>query len=504
MDITSPIYLLFVGISMLIYWFTPKKYQWLILLADSLIFYFACAQWYTFVYVIVSVFSVWFASCDFEKNPGRKKTVFILTMILNIGILAVLKYTDMAINTYNAFVPDASKAELLRLTAPLAISYYTLQIAGYLTDCCWGSVKPEKNPLKLMLFTAYFPLMVSGPISRYSDLSAQLFEEHRFDYDRVTSGLRRTAWGLAKKIIVADRIALFVDPIFADSETFSGLWVLVGACLFILQLYFDFSGCMDIITGVSSCFGIKLTDNFRAPFFSKTVQEFWQRWHITLGGWMKDYVMYPLLRSKPLKKLMKKVKKSGKTAKKLPSFIAMLVVWLLIGIWHGSSWKYVLCEGGFFYIVIVLGQLFEPVSAAINKKLKLTDSNKLWQLFRMLRTFILTAVGLIVFKTGDLLNTFGTYASIFSHTALKQPLSMIYAQAHEVWPGFSGKILLVFFIAVFVLQTVSDIRTYSEKDTQSLVTKRSLPVRWTLYLLLILMILLSQGSVKSDFIYFQF
>lgn len=176
--------------------------------------------------------------------------------------------------------------------------------------------------------------------------------------------MRRTLWGLLKKVVVADHIAMIANVMFDDPDLFSGPWVLVAACVFMVQLFFDFSGCMDIVIGVSKCFGIILPENFNVPFLSKSVQEFWESgWHITLGSWLKDYVMYPISRTTLFKKASKSLKKKwGKSGQKIPYYAAMFVVWTLMGIWHGSSWKYMIGEGWFFWIVIVAGQVFEPVS----------------------------------------------------------------------------------------------------------------------------------------------
>ena len=309
MDITSFIFLAFVGISLFIYWLVPKKAQWLVLLADSLIFYFVTVKPYTFIYVLISVFTVWGAALYFKKADSQKKKrlALALTIVLNVSILVVLKYTDMFIGTFNYWT--GRSVSTVNWAAPLAVSYYTLSLISYLVDCYGEAIEPEKNPFKLLLFTTYFPQMVSGPICRYSQTGTQLFEEHRFDYDRVLSGMRRTLWGLLKKVVVADHVAMIANVVFDDPDLFSGPWVLVAACVFMVQLFFDFSGCMDIVIGVSKCFGIILPENFNVPFLSKSVQEFWTRWHITLGAWLKDYVMFPISRTTLFKKASKSLKK---------------------------------------------------------------------------------------------------------------------------------------------------------------------------------------------------
>lgn len=371
MDITSVSYIVFIFISLVIYWRIPYKIQWIFLLLVSISYYFINGAWYTYAYILCSVISVYFATNYFMRQDDiRKKRVgLIVTIILNVSILAILKYSNLFIKTYN-FICNDSKIQLLNLVPSLAISFYTLQIISYLLDAYWGVTEIEKNPFRLLLYTTYFPLMVSGPICRHSQLGTYLFQEHRFDYDCVTRGFRRIAWGMAKKVVVADRLAIPVGVMFNNPDLYPGLWVLVAGGIFIFQLYFDFSGCMDIVIGVSNCFGIELPENFNTPFFSKSIQEFWQRWHMTLGGWLKDYIMYPVLKSDMMINLQTVCRKRwGKAGKKIPSYIAMFFVWTIMGLWHGNSWKFIIGEGLWFWITIVLGQLLEPYYVKIKKRL---------------------------------------------------------------------------------------------------------------------------------------
>lgn len=501
LEITSVLYLLFVGISLLIYWFVPHKVQWVILLIDSLVFYFLNATWYTFAYLLVSVLSVYGAALLFRKTPkiGLKRLIFALTIVLNVGILVLLKYLNLFILSFNSLF--GTSARTVNWLAPLAISYYMLQILSYLIDCYLETIEPEKNPLKLLLFSCFFPMMVSGPICRYSQTGNQLFEEHRFDYGRVLSAMRRVLWGLAKKLVVANNLALIVNQMFGNVELYSGPWVIVAAVLFVIQLYFDFSGCMDIVIGVAKCFGITLPENFNAPFLSKSVQEFWQRWHITLGCWLKDYIMFPISRTKAFRNWSKACKnKMGRNGQKIPYYLAMFVVWTLMGIWHGSSWKYVVGEGWFFWILIVLGQIFEPVSRKIKTGLRIKDENVFWRAFQVCRTFLLFALGNIAFKAASLPQTFHMIGRMFVWTGIMPQLSDI----HQVMSAAGGVETLIVVAILIVIQIVSDFRTYQGKSTQSLVLRCHVVVRYILYILLVFTILLFNGSGQAAFVYFQF
>ncbi len=502
MDITSFLFFAFVGVSLLIYCLVPHKFQWLVLLADSLIFYFLTVEPYTFIYIIISVFTVWAAALYFRKvdDIKKKRIVLALTVILNVGILVALKYTNMFIGTFNYWT-GKSIAEV-NWIAPLAISYYTLSLVSYLVDCYGEAFEPEKDPLKLLLFTIYFPQMVSGPICRYSQTGTQLFEEHRFDHDRVLSGIRRVLWGLLKKVVVADRIAMIVNVMFDYTYIFSGLWVIVSACLFMIQLFFDFSGCMDIVTGISKCFGIILPENFNVPFLSKSVQEFWSRWHITLGAWLKDYVMFPISRTNSFKSTSKKLKnKWGKWGQKIPYYAAMFVVWTLMGIWHGSSWKYMIGQGWFFWIVIVSGQVFEPVFKKLKSRLHINEKSLIWNAFQVIRTFLLVSIGNIAFRAESLAQTFIMYKRAFVwNNGITKQLRAI----REGIPDFGGIEALIVVCALGIIQIVCDFRQYAGKNNQELITKRPIVIRWAIYYLSAFIVFYFSLSTTSEFLYFQF
>ena len=498
MEITTVLYLIFVGVSLIIYLHIPKKYQWYVLLVDSLIFYFLNAKAYTFIYLLTSVLTVYVATCFFVKNSdeGKKRIVLVIAMVINIGLLALLKYTNLFIITWNYFTKG--NVSTVEWCASLAISYYTLQIVAYLLDCYRGVTERESNPLKLLLFTSFFPLMVSGPISKHFLLAPQLFEEHRFDYDGFTTGVRRTAWGFAKVLIVSNRLSVIVADMFGYPDIFSGLWVIISAITFLIQLYFNFSGCMDIVIGVSKCFGIELEENFKAPLMSKSVQEFWQRWHITLGGWLKSYVMYPLLKTKALVNLGARCKNwFGKQGKKIPSYIAMLAVWFLMGLWHGNSWKFVFL-GLWFWLVIVLGQICEPISKKLKKVFHINDNNILWKGFQILRTAILTSIGMIFFNAPSLSSAIGMLKNIFSKTYVFMPALKMYK---NYWTGASGKLDLILLIIFIAIQIYVDVKTYKNQSAQDTIKKYPTIIRWVLYYGLFYLILFERFIVETHFIY---
>lgn len=504
MDITSAGFLILVAVSLLIYWNIPAKYQWYILLIDSIIFYLFSLSPYTFVYLLLSVASIYIGSRYFEKpqkSDQKKKICLIVVICFNLLILAVLKYSNLFIQTANYFRTGETQLAFLHLAAPLAISFYTLQAIAYLLDCYWGQIKAEKNLLKLLLFICYFPLMNSGPISRYSQLGTQLIQEHAFDYQRTVSGLRRIFWGIIKKVIIANRLTYLVNFLFNNYETFDGIWIWAGVVLFSIELYFDFSGCMDIVIGASKCFGIILEENFLAPFFSRTIQEFWQRWHITLGKWLKDYIMNPILKSHRFVQLGKNCKKRwGKKGKKIPAYIAMFVLWSAMGMWHGGdSWKYIIGEGWWFWLVIVLGQSLEPAFEKAKNTLHIKEENAIWILFQRLRTLLVFSTGMIFFRAKNLETAWDMLRNSFRFQGNLGLFNDFLSS--ENWRFFGQKEFVPFFLIIVIAQLVYDYHIYTGKEIKVAKLFDKTWLRWIVYCIGLGMIAYWGDFGQSVFIY---
>ena len=460
--------------------------------------------------------TVYFATERFSKEKDEKKNkhTLILTILINVSILAVLKYTNLGIHTVNIFIKRVDESHLLhdvKWLAPLGISYYTLQLISYLLDCYWETAEPFHDPMKMLLYTIYFPQMISGPISRFDDIGNQLFEKHEFDYDRVTRGIRRIAWGLIKKLVIANKLSLFVNHMYDHVEIYGGIWVWVATMIWVIQLYADFSGCMDIVLGASACFGIKLPENFRAPFFSLTIQEFWRRWHITLGTWLRDYIMNPVLRTKFCMGLTKKAKKrfGKKKGKKISAYFAMLILWLVMGIWHGNSWKYVVGEGLWFWTVIVLGQVFEePLNGAV-KLLHIRTESIFWKTFQRIRTFMIFTVGQLFFRANSLMDSFGRIRNsiiFFGKSIAPSYIKFIVDDLRNssiTWKmgARTGEIALL--VAMLMLVYV-DIQTNRGVDIQYKLKTMRAPLRWAVYYAALLLIFISFNAVNVQFAYAQF
>lgn len=519
MSITSFEFLCFFSIALFIYYLFPKKIQWVLLLLYSIIFYYSSKCPSTIVYPAISVVTAYIATRWIEKLKikeksdisedlvkklqRRQKIIFTFGVLINVGLLATLKYADFLI--YNIMfgchclnIPNAIHP--LHWAAPLGISFYTLQIISYLCDSYWGIVKTERNIFKLALFGFWFPQMTSGPISRYEQISKQLVSGYSFDFSRVTFGMQRMMWGFFKKFVISNRLALFVNVIYAHPSTYDGIYIWLATFAFTLQLYTDFSGCMDIVLGASECFGVVLPENFRTPFFSQSIREFWQRWHITLSFWLKDYIMFPILKSNVFIALGEKCKnKFGKQAgKKIPTYLAMLVLWLAMGMWHGSSWKYIVGEGVWFWFVIVVGDLLSPTVEKTVEKLKLNTQNFGWTLFRCLRTFLIFSVGMLFFRAPSFIDS----------------IRMIGFSVHNVdWDVFFSNAFfylglnlfdwIVCGVGLVLLLIVSLIQ--ERGSVRKLIARQNIVLRWLIYFVIIFSIIVlgkyGTGVSANEFIY---
>ncbi len=507
MDIASFKYLIFLGIILSIYYVIPLKYQWICLLLGSLCYYYMAAVPYTFIYIAITTTVTYYASFYMDSRPKDKykKIILFLSIVVNISLLAVLKYTNLAINTWNQIgkiLNSNSSVNNVTFISSLAISFYTLQMVAYIVDVYWEKIVPTKNPLKLLLFCIYFPQMISGPISRYDELSEGLFGGRDFKYDNIAEGLIRIAYGMIKKLAISNRIAIVANEMWSNTSVYQGQYIWIAAFIYIFQLYTDFSGCMDIVCGTSMCFGINLVENFRAPFFSKNIQEFWRRWHITLGTWLRDYILVPLQRSKFMKGLGKNATKriGKKWGRKIPVFLSMLALWLAMGLWHGNSWKYIIGEGLWFWLVIVIRQLIDEPCNNLKTFLHISGEEKMYKLFQVIRTLAIYSFGMLFFRADTMLDAISRIISgVRFDTDVSKFSSLIIFSYSRI--GVIGGIA---FLVSFVGMIIVDRYIYKDEDILRIIRSKPIFYRWGIYLMMILLICLSANVAHQDFAYAQF
>lgn len=426
MELTSLYYIAFVLLSCLVYYLVPKKAQWCILLASSMVFFVMSSGFLT-VYMLAATAIIYFGALwlnkkieafDVQKKSMEKaerkaakkrlkkaqKIRLAVIVVAVLSILVVLKYCNLGVEIVNFFsgiFHIGVEFEKFSIILPIGISYYSLMAVSYVTDVYRGIIKAERNPLRVLLFVSYFPHIIEGPFDRYKDLSVQFSAPHRFDYDSFCKGIILLLFGFFKKMVIADRLGITVSEVFNNSGEHSGAAIAIATVLYTIQLYCDFSGCIDIVSGVSEMFGIKIAENFRQPFFSKSINEFWRRWHITLGLWLKEYVYYPVILSghfKAVDRFAKKHLRFQHLINVIPAAYALFFVWFSNGLWHGASVKFIL-YGLYYYFLMMLGELCKPLFEKTKSKIHIKDGNKPFAIFQILRTFVIVNIGMLLFRS---------------------------------------------------------------------------------------------------------
>lgn len=546
MNYSSLTFLLFVLATVIVYFVFPvRKLRWTVLLVANVVFYaivgYRGAAFILFTTMSTYLFALWLekksASSSAllkekkgewsrdekkafkEKTKKQKRLILALCLVLNFGILAFMKYFNFFAGSLNdlfgAFHIDFS-LPTLTLIRVAGISYYTFQCMGYLVDVYREKVEAQHNPLKLLLFTSFFPQIGQGPISAYDQLAHQLFEGHSFDFTRFKHGCELILWGFFKKLVLADRAYIAIAAVNGSGGIYygdyNGTTLTFIILLWAVYLYADFSGGIDIIRGVAQIFGVDMTENFKRPYFSKSISEYWRRWHISLGAWMKNYVFYPIAMSNAFLTASKKMKctRFGKTAagahiaKVLPTSVASLVVFLLVGIWHGAEWKYVafgVWNGG----IIMLGILVQPLLDALTDKLHINRDNFFFKLFQMFRTFLIVLVGYVFDVAPDFSRAMQTIGMFFSGQNFSEGVDQISGL------GISGKSYVVILIATIVIFIVSLIQERHEakgENIRILLDRRPFIVRWILLYAAVIVIVIfgvyGSGYDAADFVYAQF
>lgn len=522
----------FLALLLLFYYILPKKYQWICLLIGSYVFYISSGL-KTSGYIILTTFFTWGGALlisnindkkeiELKKNKDsitpklkkeikqtakeKQRKIFWIVIFVNFGILAFLKYFNFVIGNIYSLINNVLSADLqpvvLGLLLPLGISFYTFQSMGYLIDVYNGKYKAEKNLFRFALFVSFFPQIIQGPINRFDKMATDLYESHKFCLRDFQYGLQIILWGLFKKIVIADRAVVIVNEIFDNHKNYGGGIIVVGILFYSLQQYADFSGGIDVAMGVSELFGIHMSENFKRPYFSKSLSEFWRRWHITLGSWMRDYVFYPVALTKSMSKITKASNKyfGKRIGKVVPVAIANIIVFLIVGIWHGPYWHYV-AWGLYNGIIIAFSAFLEPIYDWIKKITKVNTKCFSYNLFQILRTFFIVNLGWYFDRANGFRDSLSMlYCTItnfkatqlFNGTILKLGLKEI-----------DFKILLVATVILFTISVIQE----SGIKVREFLSQQNLIFRWIVFYVLIFGVIgLSYTSANSSggFMYAQF
>jgi alginate O-acetyltransferase complex protein AlgI len=476
-------FVLFLPIVFMAYWFVAKgnrKRQNSLLLISSYFFY-SCWDWRFLFILIFSTLLDYYTGIKMSEavNQKLKRFWFLLSIIVNVGLLGVFKYFNFFAASFAEAASNIGLAIspwVLKVVLPVGISFYTFHGMSYVIDIYRNRIKPERDFVDYALFVSFFPLLVAGPIERATHLLPQFKKLRTFDYSKTVDGLRQILWGLFKKILIADNCAEFANLIFNNSSDYNGSTLLLGAIFFSFQIYGDFSGYSDIALGTARLFGIELLRNFAFPYFSRDIAEFWRRWHISLSTWFRDYVYIPLGGSKV--SLFKKVRNT-------------FIIFIISGFWHGANWTFIAwgALNALYFMPLLL-------SNSNRDNVELVAKGKFFpsvrELFSILFTFVLTVFAWIFFRSESI-----EHAMLYISEILSPSLFLL--------PSFIGigrAVLPVCLVVFFVLIEWNGRECQYAIENSGRNWPRS--IRWAFYSLLIFAIGMFMPSVESPFIYFQF
>lgn len=504
--VTSFYFLCFLLTVILIYYVVPQKVQWCVLLLASIAYYLLSGNGLLVLYPVMTCLVVWFCAERIAKSEKQavRRAFLAVGIGIPVGVLVVLKYINFGINTINGITLLFYGRQMVtgfQFLIPLGLSFYTFSVLSYLIDVYNQITPAQANYFKLLCFEMYFPAVLSGPIMKYREVAGSFYQPHSFDYRQIAFGVQRILWGFFKTLVISERLNLIVNTVYGDYYTYPGIYIWFATVCYAFQLYTNFSGCMDIVLGISQIFGIVLPENFRTPFFSKTISEYWRRWHITLGIWMKEYVFYPLLRTGLFMKIGKKLKKriGKKKGKQITTFLAMFILWLTVGIWHGGAWKFVIGSGLLHWFYIVVGELVTPLGERFFAKTGIRGDSKAVNAFRVLRTFLLVNIGFVFFRAENVHAAFQMLKLSVSTEALSIPFGQGVCGL-----GLDVIELTITAVSLVILLIVSILQNRGMRIREAIAAK-SLPVRWIIwYALLFYTILLGYygpGYSAAEFIY---
>lgn len=468
-------FLIFFPSVVLIYFILPHRFKLFFLFLASCIFYISAVPVYLLV-IFLSIFIDYFSAIIISKSKKRKRKIFLcVSLITNIGLLCIFKY-------FNFFNQNLSSLTnifgihyspfILYVAIPIGLSFHTFQGMSYVIEVYKKNFKPEKNLLKYASFIMFFPQLVAGPIERPQQLLPQFSKKHIFNYDDTISGLRLMLWGMFKKVAIADRIGVFVDPVFADPHSFNGLTIAVATVLYAFQIYYDFSGYTDIARGAARILGYRLEINFNNPYISSSIQDFWRRWHITLSNWFRDYVYIPL---------------GGNRKGKLKLCRNLLITFFLCGLWHGASWHFVIWG--------VLNGVYLIIFNIWNDRNK--NKYHLPSKLSIIITFATVCITWIFFRANSVSAAIYMIKKIFTYPFSNFQFSEIGGSIFLEQNKFE---FLIVIVLIFIVETVQ----IWKSKVFNFLPMGSKSFRWAMYISIIWIIILAEKFGQRQFIYFAF
>lgn len=471
-------YLVFFTIVCLVYFILPKKVKRVFLLLASYFFYSCWNLKYSLLMLFSTVATYLTAiAMDMVGEKQKKKIYLGLCFFVNLAILFVFKYYGFTVNFLNkilGLVGVSLNLPLINVLLPVGISFYTFQALGYIVDVYRGEIKAERNFINYALFVSFFPQLVAGPIERSKNLLTQIDNLGHRRYENLSKGLLYILWGFFLKLVIADRAAIFVNQVYDSYQGYSYIFLCYAALLFAVQIYCDFYSYSIIAKGSAKILGYDLMDNFKAPYLSKSITEFWRRWHISLSTWFKDYLYIPL---------------GGNRKGTFRKHLNVLIVFLVSGLWHGANYTFVLW-GLIHGIFNILEDSFKDITKNIS-------NNFIYKNIRRLITFVVAVISFVIFRSKNI-----GAAKAFILGILKRQAGTL--DASIAFP-YEDTVILLIAIAMLI---VIDILIYNKVNMVERIEKRSLIIRWPIYIFLLVVILIfgiyGPGYSEAQFIYFQF
>ncbi|GAB4315624.1 MAG: MBOAT family protein [Bacteroidales bacterium] len=464
-------FVIFLPVVVIFYYLLPGRYRWILLLAASYFFYMSWKAEYIFL-IVGSTLVDYFAGLRMERLPDCKsrRPWLLASLFTNLGLLFTFKYFNFAAGNLNQLFDSLHLSLQLPhsdLLLPVGISFYTFQTLSYSIDVYYGKQKAERHLGYFALYVAYFPQLVAGPIERFSRLSPQLKERHVFTYENLVNGLRLILYGLFIKMVIADNLSGFVDKIYAAPEQYGASDILLGILFYSFQIYSDFYGYSVIAIGSALIMGVRIMDNFRTPYLAKNIAEFWQRWHISLSTWFRDYLYLPL---------------GGNRVSSVRWMVNILAVFVVSGFWHGANWTF-LIWGGLYGIVYL-------IEKATGKLVPLPEQVKPFSPTHLLlagKTFILVTLIWVFFRSQSLPDALEMFRLAFDWG--RQPADSLQISSVTWW-----------MMGLFL---TTDIALYNTRFDEW-VARRNTLIRWSIYSLIIFCVIVFAGVENFPFIYFQF
>lgn len=476
-------YLWFFPSVVLLYYALSVKYRWLLLLFASYFFYMSWKVEYIFLILFSTIVDYGLAiQIHKTKTKSTKKVYLIASLFTNLGLLAAFKYADFFTENINLVISSISPASTFPywdLLLPVGISFYTFQTLSYTIDVYNGKIEPEYNLGRFALYVTYFPQLVAGPIERASTFIPELKKKVNFNYPDVVSGLRRVLWGMFKKVVVADRLSIIVNHVYATSDQQNGLTLLLATYLFAFQIYCDFSGYSDIAIGSSRVLGIRLMENFKTPYFSKSISEFWSRWHISLSTWFRDYVYISL---------------GGNRVKMSRIMFNIIIVFVVSGFWHGANWTFI--AWGFIHGLLLIAEYLLKLDSRKTSQFSLLSST-----LRVFITFNLVAIAWVFFRATSVEHALAVLTEIFTISNWKFNINLLSAVTGGIPVVTLPKLMLS--LVFLNLMLMVEYGLYYSTLRKIFFSQHNI-IRWGFYYAVIASILFFGNHGNVEFIYFQF